>query len=238
MTAPLEPRAIGRDRARQDGPAKLAGNAPYAYEVPADNPAYGALVQASVARGRITAVDTGEAERVPGVLAVLTPFRAERLASTEDAELAVLQDEQIAFRGQIVGIAVAETSEAARRAAELVSVRYEPQPHDVALSADRCDLYAPEKVNPSYPTDVIEGDVEQAMRRAPASVDETYATPMVHNNPMEPHATVALWSGGKLTLWDSTQGVHPAREAVREVFGLDAQRVRVVSPYVGGGFGS
>jgi xanthine dehydrogenase YagR molybdenum-binding subunit len=242
MTGLLEPRAVGRDRVRQDGPAKLVGHAPYAYETALDKPGYAALIQASVARARITQVDTTEAERLAGVLAVLTPFRAERLASTENAELAVLQDDQVAFRGQVVGIVVAESSQAARQAAELVRVRYEQHPHDVALSADRDDLYAPEKVNPNYPTDVVEGDVDDAMRQAAAGVDETYTTPMLHNNPMEPHATTALWSGekltGKLTLWDSTQGVHPTREAVRQVFGLDAEQVRVVCPYVGGGFGS
>jgi xanthine dehydrogenase YagR molybdenum-binding subunit len=238
MTGLLEPHAIGADRARQDGPAKLVGHARYAYETELEHPGYVALVQADVARARVTGVDTDDAERLPGVLTVLTPFTAERLPGTEDAELAVLQDDRVAFRGQIVGIVVADSSEVAREAADLVTVHYERHPHDAALSADRDDLYAPEKVNPGFPTDVIKGDVDAAMSRAAVGLDETYSTPMLHNNPMEPHATAALWAGGRLTLWDSTQGVHPDREAVRRVFGLEAEQVRVVCPYVGGGFGS
>ncbi|HVW45109.1 MAG TPA: xanthine dehydrogenase family protein molybdopterin-binding subunit [Amycolatopsis sp.] len=234
---PGEHHAIGRDVARQDGRLKVTGTATYAYETPVDTPAYAHPLQASVARGHITAVDTGEAEALDGVLTVLTTGNAERLASTEDAELAILQDDEIAFRGQVIGVVVAETSEIARDAADRVRVTYATQPHDVTLSADRDDLYQPETVNPNYPSDVIEGDVDAAMDAAEVTVDQTYRTAMYHNNPLEPHATTALWDGS-LTLWDSTQGVHPERSLVAGVFGLDPADVRVICPYVGGGFGS
>jgi xanthine dehydrogenase YagR molybdenum-binding subunit len=238
MTGLLEPHAVGRDLVRRDGADKVRGTATYAYETPAPNPAYCHPVQATIARGRVTWIDTAAAEVVEGVLAVLTPATVERLASTEDAELAVLQSAEVAFRGQFVGVVVAETSEIARRAADLVQVEYEEAPHDVALAADRTDLYAPEQVNPTFPTDTAEGDVEAALATAPVTVRQTYTTAMYHNNPLEPHATTALWDGAMLTLWDSTQGVHPDRAAICEVFGLDEERVRVVCPYVGGGFGS
>jgi xanthine dehydrogenase YagR molybdenum-binding subunit len=241
MSDLLEPRAIGRDLVRRDGVAKVRGTATFAYETPVERPAYAHPVQATVARGRVTAMDVSAAQALDGVLAVLTPFDAERLASTDDWELAVLQTDEVAFRGQLIGVVVAETSELARQAADSVRVTYAEQPHDSELRTDRPDLYAPEKVNPGYETDTVEGDVAAALATAAATVDRTYSTAMYHNNPLEPHATTALWDAtgdGFLTLWDSTQGVHPDRAAVRTVFGLAEEQVRVVCPYVGGGFGS
>jgi xanthine dehydrogenase YagR molybdenum-binding subunit len=238
MTELLEPRAIGRDLVRRDGVPKVRGTAVYAYETPVDSPAFAHPVQATVARGRITGVDTAAAEALDGVLAVLTHENAERLASTDDAELAVLQSPDVAFRGQPIGVVVAETSELARQAADLVRVTYDEQPHDSQLRVDSPDLYAPEQVNPSYDTDVVQGDVDAELAASAVVVRQTYATAMVHNNPLEPHASTALWDGTSLTLWDSTQGVHPDRKAVCAVFGLEEDQVRVVCPYVGGGFGS
>ncbi|MGW2377006.1 xanthine dehydrogenase family protein molybdopterin-binding subunit [Kitasatospora sp. NPDC001683] len=241
MTFPSEPRAVGRDLPRRDGAVKVLGTATYAHETPLVNAAHLHAVQATIARGRVTALDTAAAEALDGVVAVLTPGTAERLASTEDRELAALQGEEVAFRGQVVALVVADSSEVARQAAALVRVEYAQQEHDAELRADREDLYAPETVNPDFPTDTAEGDVDAAMAAAEVSVEETYTTAMYHNNPMEPHATAALWEpagDGLLTLWDSTQGVHSTRAVLASVFGLDEARVRVVCPYVGGGFGS
>ena len=241
MTDLLEPRAIGRDLVRRDGVAKVRGTATYAYETPVERPAYAHPVQATVARGRVTAMDTAAAEALDGVLVVLTPSTAERLASTEDRELAVLQSDEVAFRGQVIGLVVAETSELARQAADSIGVTYAEQPHDSALSVDRPDLYAPEQVNAGHETDTDEGDVAAAMAAADVTVEQTYSTAMYHNNPLEPHATTALWDPAAdvpLTLWDSTQGVHPDRATVCGVLGLDEEQVRVVCPHIGGGFGS
>ena len=241
MAQLLEPRAMGRDLARRDGPDKVRGTAGYADETPVLAPLYAFLVQATIARGRVLDMDLTDAELVEGVLRVITVATAERLASTEDAELAALQSAEIAFRGQVIGLVLAETSEAARRAAELVRVDYEQEQHDVTLAADRDDLYAPDTVNPAFATDTYDGDVDAALAGADVVVDQTYSTAMYHNNPLEPHATTALWDPadpGFLTLWDSTQGVHPTRSAVQKVLGLDEEQVRVVCPYVGGGFGA
>jgi xanthine dehydrogenase YagR molybdenum-binding subunit len=237
----MEPRAMGRDLVRRDGPDKVRGRATYADETPVEDPLYCAMVQATIARGATTGFDTDVAEALDGVVAVLTPDTAERLASTEDAELAVLQSPEVAFRGQVVALVIAESDEVAREAADLVEVRYRVEEHDVTLSPDRDDLYTPDTVNPGYPSDTAEGDVAAAMAAAPVTVEQTYTTAMYHNNPMEPHATTARWDpsgAGHLTLWDSTQGVHPTRQAVGTVFGLEPEQVRVVCPYVGGGFGS
>ncbi|GHF94725.1 MULTISPECIES: xanthine dehydrogenase family protein molybdopterin-binding subunit [Amycolatopsis] len=238
MTELLEPHAIGTATTRRDGPAKVTGTAPYAFEAPADHPLYGHPVQATIARGRCARIATVVAESVEGVARVITPFTAERLASTDDAELAVLQDPGVPFRGHVVALVLADTPETARHAAELVEVEYDVEPHDVELSAGRSDLYAPDSVNPDFPTDTAQGDADAALERAEVTTDETYTTAMQHNNPLEPHATTALWDNGILTLWDSTQGVHPVRSAIAEVFGLPEEQVRVRCPYVGGGFGS
>jgi xanthine dehydrogenase YagR molybdenum-binding subunit len=238
MSGLLEPRAIGKSLPRVDGFAKVTGTAPYAYEQPVVNPLYLHPVQASIARGRIAAIDTSAAEALRGVVTVLTHYNAPRLATDEDKELWVLQSEEVAFRGQLVAAVVAETSEIARHAAELVRVSYHEQPHDTEL---RADLHPPAQAA-GFRIDTVEGDVDAALESAPVRVEQTYTTPMEHNNPMEPHTTVAIWNntGGKgsLTLYDSTQGVFTVRNALAPVFGLDPERIRVVAPYVGGGFGS
>jgi xanthine dehydrogenase YagR molybdenum-binding subunit len=238
MSTITERRAIGASLDRRDGPQKVTGTAPYAYEHRFDNPLYLFPVQSDVARGRVTRIDASTAQALPGVIAVLSHENAPRLADTSDRELAVLQDGEVTFRGQYVAAVIAETLETARYAASLVRVSYDEEPHDVELRPDRDDLYAPQHVNPSYPTDTEEGDFDREFSSAAVQLDETYGTPMEHNNPMEPHATVALWEAGELTLYESTQGPHWARTTIAQVFGLDRDRVRVVAPYVGGGFGS
>jgi len=238
MSTITEHKAIGASLDRRDGPQKVTGTATYAYEHRFDNPLYLFPVLSEIARGRVTRIDASTALALPGVIAVLTHENAPRLADTTDRELAILQAGEVAFRGQYVAAAVAETLETARYAASLVRVSYDEEPHDVELRADRDDLYAPERVNPSYPTDTEEGDFGREFSSAAVKLDETYTTPMEHNNPMEPHATVALWEAGDLTLYESTQGPHRVRETIAQVFGLGRDRVRVVAPYVGGGFGS
>jgi xanthine dehydrogenase YagR molybdenum-binding subunit len=238
MSTITEHKAIGASLDRRDGPQKVTGTATYAYEHRFDNPLYLFPVQSEIARGRVTRIDASTALGLPGVVAVVTHENAPRLADTSDRELAILQAGEVAFRGQYVAAVLAETLETARYAASLVRVSYDERPHDVELRADRDDLYAPERVNPSYPTDTEEGDFGRQFSSAAVTLDETYTTPMEHNNPMEPHATVALWEAGELTLYESTQGPHRVRQTIAQVFGLDRDRVRVIAPYVGGGFGS
>jgi xanthine dehydrogenase YagR molybdenum-binding subunit len=238
MTTITGRRAIGASLSRRDGPQKVTGTAPYAYEYRFDKPLYLFPVESDVARGRVTRIDASGAEALPGVVTVLTHENAPRLAGTSDQELAVLQAGDVAFRGQYVAAVVADTLESARYAASLVRVSYDEAPHDVELRSDRDDLYAPEHVNPDSPTDTREGDFDREFSSATVKLDETYTTPMEHHNPMEPHTTVALWEGGDLTLYESTQGPSRVREALARLLGLDAGRVRVIAPYVGGGFGS
>src|SRR3954468_20987462 len=232
-------RSVGEARTRVDGPAKVRGEATYAFEQPVENPAYLYPLTATVARGRVVDVDASRAEALEGVLLVMSHLNAPRLASTEDGEYTILQSNGVAFRGQLIGGVVAETSEIARHAAELVRVEYDVHEHDTELRADRDDLYEPGEVNPDQETTTEDGAVDAALAGAAVVVDHTYSTPMEHNNPMEPHATVAVWEDGpRLRLYDSTQGAHGVRRTLAPIFGLDPEHVTVVSPYVGGGFGS
>ena len=230
-------RAIGAAITRIDGPAKVTGEARYAFEHPYGDQAYAFAVQSTIARGRITAVETEAATALPGVLAVLTHLNAPRLAAPE-GDLAVLQSDAVAYHGQVVALVIAETPEVARHAAALVSVGYAAEPPRVELRADDPRLYTPDHIMPQNVTDTFEGDVDAALAAAPVSIDCTYTTPDEHNQPMEPHACVARWTADGVTIHDTNQGSHTIRSKVAEVLGLPEERVRVTSPYVGGGFGS
>jgi xanthine dehydrogenase YagR molybdenum-binding subunit len=230
--------AVGRSLTRVDGPAKVTGTAQYAYEHPVERPLYLHAVQSTIARGQVRAIDPAAALAIEGVVAVLTHQNAARLANRDDRELAILQSRQVPFRGAFVGAVIAEDPQAAREAAALVQVEYQVGEHDVTLAAQRSDLYRPDKVNPSFPTDTEDGDANGAYAQAAVQIDTTYTTPWENNNPLEPHTVVARWDEGALILHDSTQGAHRVRTAIASVFGLDSGRVRVIAPYVGGGFGS
>jgi xanthine dehydrogenase YagR molybdenum-binding subunit len=237
----MQASAMGQPLVRLDGRAKVTGSAPYAYEHPVASPAYLHALLATVARGAVTSIDAAEAEALDGVLLVLTHRNGPPLADTTDGELAILQSGEVAFRGQIIGGVVAETPEIARHAASLVRVTYDVADHDTEVRWDHPDLYEPEQANPASGANSDEGDLEAAMQAAAVSLDQTYTTPMEHNNPLEPHTTVAVWDESaqvRLTLYDSTQGVHQVRTTLAKIFGLEEDQLRVISPHVGGGFGS
>jgi xanthine dehydrogenase YagR molybdenum-binding subunit len=231
--------AIGAPLDRIDGPLKVTGRATYAFEYPAEHAGYLHLVQSTIAKGRVASIDAGSARLLPGVIAVITHENAPRIEiSDEDATLRVMQSDAVAYVGEIVAAVVAESSEVARHAAGLIAVTYEEHEHDVELSAGRPDLYAPEKVNAGFATDTREGDVDAAFAAATVRHDATYTTPYYHNNPLEAHATVAIWDDDGITLYDANQGPHGILDDVASAFGLPPERVRIISPYVGGGFGS
>ncbi|MQA94374.1 MAG: molybdopterin-dependent oxidoreductase [Streptosporangiales bacterium] len=236
MTTDIE-RVTGTALDRVEGRDKVTGLARYAYEYPADDIAYVVPVPAAIARGTITGIDPGDALAVPGVLTVLSFRNAPPLAGN-DPELRIFSSDRVSYRGQMVAAVVADTLEAAAEAARLVHVGYDAEPHDVLLRPDHPEAYVPEKVNPSFPAVSEQGDVEAALGDAAVTVDTTYTTPAYHNNAMEPHATLAVWSGDRLTAYDSNQGSSTARDMLAAAFGLEPGQVRVVSPHVGGGFGS
>jgi xanthine dehydrogenase YagR molybdenum-binding subunit len=230
-------RAVGAALDRVEGREKVSGEARYAYEYPVEGVVYVQGVQSTIAHGTVRRVDASAALALPGVLLVLSHENAPRLG-IQAGELALFQSPGVAYRGQLVAAVVAETLETAREAERLVRVEYDEEEHDVVLRSDHPRLYRPERVNPSYETDTEEGDPDAALAAADFVVDQTYETPAVHNNPLEPHAALAIWDGDGVTLYDSNQGSDPVRATVARAFELDPERVRVIAPHVGGGFGS
>jgi xanthine dehydrogenase YagR molybdenum-binding subunit len=230
--------AIGAAIDRVEGRAKVTGQAKYAYEYRHDDVAYATIVQSTIAKGAVSSVDPGAALELPGVLAVLSHGNAPHLHEIDDGELQVLQSDRVAYRGQIVAAVIADSYETARQAERLVRIEYAQEPHDVLLRHDHPELYTPDKVNPNYPAVTSDGDFDAAFANAEVTIDCTYETPAEHNNPMEPHATLAVWHPDGVTIYDSNQGVGPVKRSVANAFGLEPDQVRVISPHVGGGFGS
>ena len=194
-TGTLAP-AVGAPLSRVEGRAKVTGEAQYAYEQPVEGVAYAVAVTSAIAAGRITGIDTGRALALQGVLAVISHENAPRLAEVDDGELMLFQSDKVAYRGQIVAAVVADSLEAAQEAAAAVQLAYDTAEHDVVLRPGHPRIYKPDKVNPSFPTDVAHGDLDAGLAAAEVVVDATYTTQPLHNNPMEPHASLALWEDG------------------------------------------
>ena len=232
---------IGAPLARVDGRAKVTGAARYSYEEQPANVAYAVLVTSTIAAGRITAIDGSEARSLPGVLAILTHANAPRVrqdaASPGDRKLRLLQDDRVLYDRQPVALVVGETFETATDAAARVRVAYAATPPATTMSAPGAVTYEPPEANQN-PADSARGSFDAAFGTAPIRVDQTYSTPTEFHNPMEPHATTAAWEGNRLTLYDASQGVFARRKSIAAIFGLPESDVRVVSKYVGGGFGS
>ncbi|MFC7496105.1 MULTISPECIES: xanthine dehydrogenase family protein molybdopterin-binding subunit [unclassified Nocardioides] len=245
QTTPLRVRSVGRHLDRVDGVEKVTGRAAYAVEhgepEGVRDPLHVWLVQSTVAKGRVVDVDARAALDHPGVVSVVDHTNAPRLEDTDNAELAILQDPAVHFRGQVVALVLAETPETAREGAALVEVAFEEEPHEAELREDNA-TYEPDSVNPDMETDTDEGDVDAAIADAAVVVEQTYRTAYEHNNPLEPHATTAWWAeeDGRevLSMFDSSQGVHGVVQALAPMLGLEPEQVRVRAPYVGGGFGS
>ncbi|AYC36606.1 xanthine dehydrogenase family protein molybdopterin-binding subunit [Streptomyces griseorubiginosus] len=230
--------ALGASVERREGRQKVTGTARYAAEQPRPGRAHAWPVPASVARGRVTGIDTTVALALPGVLAVLTHENAPRLSEPDDAMLAVLRDSRVPHRGWFVALVVGETLEAARAGAAAVRVDYAVEDHDVTLTRDHPAAHAPEEANGGYPGTREHGDPEGAFASAPVRVDVGYSVPPLHNHPMEPHATTAEWQDGRLTVHTSTQGATTVRTVLAGLFGVPEDHVTVHAEHVGGGFGS
>ncbi|MBG7697325.1 xanthine dehydrogenase family protein molybdopterin-binding subunit [Streptomyces sp. MC1] len=229
--------ALGAPAERREGRQKVTGAARYAAEYTLPGRVHAWPVPAAVARGRVTAVDTSAALALPGVLAVLTPFDAPRLAEPEDATLAVLQNPDVPHRGWCVALAVAETLETARAAAHAVGVTYATAPHDTGPVEGHPGAYDPDDAG-GQPGRVEHGDPEAAFAAAEVRVDVTYRVPPLHNHPMEPHTSTAHWDGDRLTAYTSSQGGTTVRSVLAQLFRLPEERITVVAEHVGGGFGS
>jgi xanthine dehydrogenase YagR molybdenum-binding subunit len=235
---------IGRAADRVDGRLKVTGGAPYAYEVDeGDPPAYGFIVEATIARGKITLIDSGAAEQAPGVLLVLThrnaPAQARFSSESDDRftwPLPCLVDVQVRHYGEPVAFVVAESFEQARAAARLVRVTYDAEPGKYELEPNLTRAFKPESADGDEP-DTAVGDFEPAFATAPVQIDATYRTPIQIHAQMEPHASLARWEGSRLIVHCSTQMIESARQRVANTLMLPEEQVRIVSRYIGGGFG-
>ncbi|WP_448317192.1 xanthine dehydrogenase family protein molybdopterin-binding subunit [Streptomyces sp. CO7] len=232
------PAALGAPVVRREGLDKVTGRARYAVEHRLPGLAHAWPVLSRVASGRVERVDASTALAVPGVLAVLTHENAPRLAEPDDPTLAVLQDDRVPHRGWVVALVVAETLEAAREGAGAVEVAYLALDHDVLLTPDRPDAYVPEKANGGHPALREHGDPDGAFASSPVRVDTAYRVPPLHNHPMEPHASTARWSDGRLEAWCSSQGTTKVRQTLAAMFEVPEDSVTVRAEHVGGGFGS
>ncbi len=243
--------AIGAPLSRVDGIAKVTGRAKYAAEFELPGMAHGAIVQSTIAKGRITGIDASEAERAPGVLAVLTDLNAPKLPYEKPwppppvdpmvgHQLPMLQDDLVRHNGQHVALVVAETLEQATHAADLVRIAYAEQPAAVALEDALAHAFPVTEGNQAdgTPATYRRGEPARALAEAEVQVDRSYVIARENHNPIELHATIAEWQGDRLTLYDKTQWPGNVRHYVALTFGLDEEQIRVVAPFVGGAFGS
>ena len=249
--------AVGAPLDRVDGRLKVTGGARYSADMPVADAAYAVMIMSTTARGKIVGIDASRAEALPGVLRVITPANALRLPGAADVQskpsksskqskaegedstnlkLSLLQNADVFYQNQPIGVVVADTFERATYAASLVKYAYDTQMPRTEIDAERKNMFPP-KPNPSRPADSSRGDFKQGLAAASSKISADYVTPVENHNPMEPHATLAVWEGNRLTVYDTTQGVFGTRKSLAKMFGLPDDSVRVVSHFLGGGFG-
>ena len=228
-------KVVGQPLNRIDGPLKTSGLAHYAYEWHSEAPdaAYGYVVGAPIAKGKITAIDTHAAQCAPGVLAVVTAESAAELGKGEKNSALLLADGNIEHYHQAVALVVAETFEQARAAASLVQVQCQRAEGAYDLAAEKAAVTSAPEDQP----DKRVGDFERAFAAAEVTLDAHYTTPDQSHTAMEPHASMARWDGDKLTVWTSNQMIDWCRTDLAATLNLPLANIRIISPYIGGGFG-
>ncbi len=222
---------IGKEMSRVDGVAKVTGKAKYAAEFQVKNVAYGFIVSSEIAKGTIKSIDAKEAEKQTGVIRIFTHLNSVKTKEKDDAFVA-LQSDKIVFNGQPIALVVAETFEQARHAARLVKATYT---EEKSLTDT---LKAPTVSPPDGSSSKPRGNPQEALNNSPVKISAEYTIPIEHHNPMEPHAAIAVWEGGKLTIFDKSQNVYGVRRHLAASFGVAPENVNVISPFVGGAFGS
>src|SRR5215813_4027368 len=239
---------IGRDTLRVDGPRKVTGLAKFASDFQFPGMLYAVPVEASVANGKLLTLDTAAAEKMPGVRAVLHRGNIGKIFRSTPApgfdrvcleRRPPFEDDTIRYWGQYIALAVADTFEAAKAAADGVRATYSKEKFNVESHLEAGN--DPDVVFTAYgPMERLQshrGDAEAALEKADVKLDQTYVTPAETHNPLELRSTVAVWDGSMLTLYDSTQGVVNMRSVLSQMFGLPKENVRVISKFLGSGFG-
>ena len=246
-TASPEPKAnMGKPVPRYDAAAKVTGKAQYAADVPLNNPAFAYLVTSSIAKGRIDSFDLSAARRVRGIIDIVTHENAEKLKEAKlfsnggyaSSTIQPLKSADIAQDGQIVAVVIAETFEAAREAAHAVKVNYTAASPAATFDSPGTTSARAKGQLAQFKEDPKVGDFARAFEAAEVKVTASYETPTQHHNPMELFATSCVWNGDSLTIYEPSQYVYGLKSGVAEQLDIDADRVRVVNPYVGGAFGS
>jgi xanthine dehydrogenase YagR molybdenum-binding subunit len=241
------PNFVGQPMARLDGVAKVTGRATYAAEYTVDPRAvFGFVVEATIGKGRIVALDTAEAERAPGVRLVMTYLNAPKQAAFGPPAVAnrnararpVLAGPDVQFYGEPIALVVADGFEQARAAAMLVRARYDRIPASFLLRDNLGQAYRPRIVGPGYAPDRVMGDFAAGFANAPVKIDVEYENANQHHNPMEPHAAQAQWDGDRLTVHVSQQSLSSARAALASTLRIAPEKIKLISRYIGGGFGS
>ncbi|MBH1966172.1 MAG: xanthine dehydrogenase family protein molybdopterin-binding subunit [Comamonadaceae bacterium] len=231
-------KVVGKPTPRIDGPLKTTGLAPYAYERHdvAPNAAYGYIVAAGIAKGRIASMELSAAKAAPGVLAVINARNAGKIGKGKFNTAKLLGGPVIEHYHQALALVVAETFEQARAAAALVKIEYSVSPGQFDLAAVKDSAPMPEKSSGSAP-DKTQGDFASAFAQAPVQLDVSFTTPDQTHAMMEPHASTAAWEGRKLTVWTANQMIDWGVSDMAKTLGIPKADVRLVSPFVGGGFG-
>jgi len=241
---------VGSARNRVDGRAKVTGAATYAAEFASPEMARGYVLSGDIARGRIRRIDTKAAKAVPGVIEVFTHQNRKRTARADrnyqdevgppGSPFRPLQSDEIQYSGQPVALVVAEDFETARYAATLIEVEYETADHQTDLEQVRAKAYVPPKKRTGLsPPPKPRGDADAMLADVPVKIEAEYRIEAEYHNPMELHAATVVWNGdGSILVHDKIQGVQNDQAYIAGVFGLKSSEVRVVSPYVGGAFGS
>jgi xanthine dehydrogenase YagR molybdenum-binding subunit len=241
-----QPLKIGATAPRVDGRLKVTGEARYASDMPLADPVYAFLLTSAIARGRITGIDDGGARAVPGVIDILThqniggAVKATKLFSDGGylgSTIMPLGSDRVQHGGQIIAVALAETFEAAREAAHRLNITYAEEQPSAGFDSAGTTTVAAKDVAANYEDPAI-GDAESAFKSAPATVDQRYVTATMHHNPIELFTTSCSWADGRLTVWEGSQNVTGFKHGLAEQLGIDAEKIHVVSPYIGGAFGS
>ena len=241
-----QPLKIGTAAPRVDGRLKVTGEARYASDQPLADPAYAFLATSGIARGRITTINDGDARAVPGVLDILThqnigdavkPTKLFSDGGYVGSTIMPLASDQVQHGGQIVAVVLAETFEAAREAAHRLIITYDEEQPSASFDSPGTKTVAAKDASSSYEDPAV-GNAASALAAAPVSVDQHYATATMHHNPIELFTTSCAWADGHLTVWEGSQNVTGFKHGLAEQLGIDPERIHVVSPYVGGAFGS
>ena len=232
-------KVVGKPTDRIDGPLKTSGTAPYAYERHdvAPNAAYGYPIGAGIAKGRIVSMDLSAAQKAPGVITIVTAANAGPLGKGNFNTARLLAGPGIQHYHQAIALVVADTFEQARDAAQLVRVVYDRSPGKYDLATEKSSAQPPKPNAFAGMSETKAGDFSGAYAKAPIQLDAAYTTPDQSHSMMEPHATTAAWNGDRVTVWTSNQMIGWGVGDMAKTLGIPAQNVRLVSPYIGGGFG-